>query len=60
MTEVGETVCCEVTVEVPEEERERRLSEARGTFLKQKEDLFNIKCKNRNTVSQPTVKIDSE
>lgn len=31
--EVGEGVCCEVTGEVPEEERERRLSEARGTFL---------------------------
>lgn len=39
VTEVGEGVCCEVTGEVPEEERERTLSAARGTFLKQEEDL---------------------
>lgn len=33
-TEVGEGACCEVTGEVPEEEEsERGLSEARGTFL---------------------------
>lgn len=35
MTEVGEgeRACCELTVEVPVEGRESRLSAARGTFL---------------------------
>lgn len=49
MTEAGEGVCCEVTGEVPVEERERRLSEARGTFLKQGEDFLNEKSTNRNS-----------
>lgn len=39
MTEVGEGVCREVTGEVPVEESERRLSEARGTFLRGGEEV---------------------
>lgn len=39
--EVGDGVCCEVTGEVPEEERERRLSAARGTFLEHSEKHTN-------------------
>ncbi|TNN40334.1 hypothetical protein EYF80_049496 [Liparis tanakae] len=38
--EEGEGVCCEVTGEVPEEERERRLSAAKGTFLKREESIL--------------------
>ena len=40
VTEAAEGVCCEVAGEVPAEERESRLSEARGTFLKQGEDVL--------------------
>lgn len=41
MVEVGDGVRCEVTGEVPEEERERRLSAARGTFLEHSEKHTN-------------------
>lgn len=59
MTKAGEGVCCEVTGEVPVEERERRLSEARGTFLKQGEDPLNEKC-TETVTSLPTLNIDPE
>lgn len=49
VTEMGEGVCCEVTGEVPEEESERGLSEARGTFLKQEENPLNETCTSRNS-----------
>lgn len=49
MTETGEGACCEVTGEIPVEERERRLSEARGTFLKQGEEFLNENYSNRKS-----------
>lgn len=42
MTEAREGGGCEVMGEVPEEERERRLSGAKGTFLKQGDEKLDI------------------
>lgn len=42
MTEAREGGGCEVTGEVPEEEKERRFSEAKGTFLKQGDVKMDI------------------
>lgn len=42
VTEAREGGGCEVMGEVPEEERERRFSEAKGTFLKQGDEKLDI------------------
>lgn len=57
VTEVGEGVCREVTGEVPEEESERGLSEARGTFLKTGRESFKP---TETAASSPAPNIDSE